>query len=102
MLYIVHIIHVMHVIYMMHILHILRVMHVYYFTLFSKYSQKDPVVFPYLLGNIMKTEKNHSLKQAPNDIVNYVKWADSINSHGCEATETGHKDWVKKQDRETN
>ena len=54
----------------------------------------------------METEKNHSLKHAPisqppNDIVNNVKWADSINM-SCEAPETGHKDWVKKQGGKTN
>ena len=78
-------------------------MHVDYFTLFSRYLQKAPVVFPYTnsLGNIMETEKNHSLKHAPNDIVNNVKWADSINM-SCEAPETGHKDWVKKQGGKTN
>ena len=98
--YIVHIIHMLHII---HILHILHIMHVDYFTLFSRYLQKAPVVFPYTnsLGNIMETEKNHSLKHAPNDIVNNVKWADSINM-SCEAPETGHKDWVKKQGGKTN
>ena len=35
----------------------------------------------------METEKNHSMKHAPNDIVNNVKWADSINM-SCEAPET--------------
>ena len=46
----------------------------------------------------METEKNHSIKHAPNDI---VKWGDSINM-SCEAPETGHKEWVKKQGAKTN
>ena len=46
----------------------------------------------------METEKNHSIKHAPNDI---VKWGDSINM-SCEAQETGHKEWVKKQGAKTN
>jgi len=60
-------------------------------------------VFPYTnsRGNIIETEKNHSIKHAPNDI---VKWGDSINM-SCEAPETGHKEWVKsvkKQGARTN
>jgi hypothetical protein len=52
----------------------------------------------------METEKNHSLKHAPNDTVNNVKWVDSNHSinMSCEAPETGHKDWVKKQDGKAN
>jgi hypothetical protein len=93
----------MHILHTLHALHLLHIMHIDYFTLYSRYLQKAPVVFPYsnLLGNIMETEKNHSLKHAPNDIVNNVKWVDSINM-SCEAPETGHKDWVKKQGRKTN
>jgi hypothetical protein len=49
----------------------------------------------------MEIEMNHSLKHAPNDIVNNVKWADSIYM-SCEAPETGYKDWVKKKDGKTN
>ena len=57
-------------------------------------------MFPYTnsRGNIMETEKNHSLKHAPHDI---AKWGDSVNT-SCEAPETGHKDWVKKQGGKTN
>jgi hypothetical protein len=64
---------------------------------------KGPVVSPYTnsLGNILETEKNHSLKHAPNDIVNNVKWVYSINM-SCEAPETEHNDWVKKQGGKTN
>ena len=46
----------------------------------------------------MKTEKNQSLKHAPNK---FVKWADSVNI-SCEAPETGHTDWVEKQDGRRN
>ena len=46
----------------------------------------------------METEKNRSLKHAPNDI---AKWGDSVNT-SCEGPETGHKDWVKKQGGKTN
>jgi hypothetical protein len=83
-----------------HIVHIVHIMHIDYLTLFFRYLQKAPLVFPYsnARGNIMETEKNHSIKHAPNDI---VKWGDSINM-SCEAPETGHKDWVKKQGAKTN
>jgi hypothetical protein len=96
----------MHILHTLHTLHILHIMHVDYFMLFSRYLQKAPLMFPYTdsLGNIMETEKNHSLKHAPNDTVNNVKWVDSNHSinMSCEAPETGHKDWVKKQDGKAN
>jgi hypothetical protein len=85
----------------MHILHILHIVHVWFnFLPISRYLQKAPVVFPYSnsRGNIMETEKNHSLKHAPNDI---AKWGDSVNT-SCEGPETGHKEWVKKQGGKTN
>jgi hypothetical protein len=58
-------------------------------------------VFPYTnsRGNIIETEKNHSIKHASNDI---VKWGDSSINMSCEAPETGHKEWVKKQGAKTN
>ena len=96
-----HILQIMHIMHIKHILHIMHILHIWFnFLPISRYLQKAPVVFPYTnsRGNIMETEKNHSLKHAPNDI---AKWGDSVNT-SCEGPETGHKDWVKKQGGKTN
>ena len=68
--HIVHILLIMHIIHIMHYIHIVNIvliMHIDYLTLFFRYLQQAPDVFPYSnsRGNIMKTEKNHSIKHAP-------------------------------------
>ena len=88
-----HVIHILHSLHFLYVFHILHIVHVDYCMLFAK----APVVFSDTnsLGNIMKTEKNHILKHALNDI---VKWLDSINM-SCEAP-TATKDRAQRLGQE--
>ena len=47
---------------------------------------------------LIETEKLHSVKHAPNDI---IPWTDTENM-SCEGPETNHKKWVKGQGGKTN
>ena len=81
---------------MLHIIVILT----YSFDCF-RYQEQCLVVFPYKNKQdhpFMATGKVHSIKHTPTDVLNYC---DAINA-SCEAPETAHKDWVKKQGDCTN
>ncbi len=68
---------------------------------FASYFEKCTEVFPYenQLGfNIMHNEQNHSFKNGFGDI---AKYGDPINM-SCDASEDGHKFWVKEPGGNTN
>jgi len=59
------------------------------------------VLFPYTNKKghlIVETEKMHSIKHTPNDI---VRWGDTENM-SCDGPENNHKKWIKAQGGKTN
>ena len=63
--------------------------------------KKCKEIFPYKNKRdqiIIDTEKMHSIKHVPSDI---VKWGNTENT-SCEGPETNHKFWVKTQGGKTN
>ena len=116
-----------HILHILHILHIVHILHVWYIcaypifyrrpirndcgifdilphiTLWHVFSflQRCKELFPYTnkKGNsIIETEKMHSIKHAPNDV---LRWGDTENMN-VEGPENLHKEWVKAQGGKTN
>ena len=59
------------------------------------------MLFPYTNKKghlIVETEKMHSIKHTPNDI---VRWGDTENM-SCDGPENNHKKWIKAQGGKTN